>query len=199
MPLRTNLPRVEIYVLVASDSRTVTRTFDEHLLHTDFSQVFSGPSSLTRVATRVAIKRSGLISLKPTQFLKLDPYHVDLLSVLSGPTLDETMRASRQTVPLTLETLTKVCPRSLVLRGFFPEFLRSRAEAETARAVRGQVTRPLLVVTESPIPEMAWPEVLFHDRLLNPGDLVKFTVEQIEENNCRRWHTLPAPDIFRMS
>jgi hypothetical protein len=200
VPLYKDPNRVEVYVLVAADEETVVRAQREYLSEVDFGLIFSGRSMLMRKAAMTILERCSLVGYCPNLVYELHPFQVDLQEGLPGNYLEDEMSTTEDAhQPQTLRSITTRCPRSLVLRGFFPQFLQRLAEAETARAVRGRVIRPILVVTGSPLAEMAWPEILFNDRLLKPGDLVKYTVEQLEERNCRRWVVLPAPDIFRLS
>jgi len=206
MPLHTNLPRVEIFVFNLGEHDRCTLTdqgrkqmlasYQKHLRRIHIGLAYAGPSEPQKHAVELLReKHSGRIPI-PLVHKKLDPFSVDQQGNLPGISLANQLRTLRlATSQQTLDNVLKSASRSLVLRGQFPEFLLRIADRETADNVRGRIKFAILIITESPLAEMAWPGSMVHQDLLGPADIVHYTL--VQGKTCRHWQILPNPEILR--
>ena len=207
MPLRTTLPKVEIYVINTGeyDHEGLTHkgcdqliaAYQTHLQNIHFGLAFVGPST-PQLQTIGLLYEAGQADHIPMALNveQLDPFWVDQED-LPGITLENDLKTLRiRTSEQTLDSILGYSRRAMVLRGFFPEFLVRIAESETARSVRGRINYPILTISQSPLIEMAWPSSMVHHKLLRPADIICYTLEQTDRSNCRRWQILPEPEIL---
>ncbi|MFH1142686.1 MAG: hypothetical protein V1695_03150 [Candidatus Uhrbacteria bacterium] len=206
MPLHTNPPRVEIYVfnlgqhddqkLTGHGRKQMLASYQEYLRRIHIGLVFAGSSDLQRQA--VKLFRKDISNRIPIPLLSklLDPLWVDREDDLPGINLKNELETLRITTSQqTLDNVLKYARRAMVLRGYFPGLLIRIADGETARSVRGRIQYAILIITESPLAEMAWPGSMVHQDLLRPADIVHYTLMQGE--TCRDWTIQPNPKILR--
>ena len=207
MPLHKDKPGVEIFVFnLGQHQERVNLTnhgrdqmfasYDKHLRQTHLGLTFCAQVGAHRqAAEHLQDHRPGHIP-DPIIRDQLDPLWVDQQDDLPGISLEQDLKTLRLTQSRqTLDNVLKLSRRAMVLRGHFPEFLIRIADHETSRSLHGRIKYAILIVTESPLAEMAWPGSMVHRDLLRPADIVHYTI--VQGKTCRDWTIQPNPKILR--